>query len=43
VESLRVDPKPRRDWRLVFVRFHGWPLMDLVSRTRHLSMEVLGE
>ena len=26
VESLRVDPDERPDWRLVFVRFQGWPL-----------------
>lgn len=26
VESLRVDPEPRRDSHLVFVRFRDWPL-----------------
>jgi hypothetical protein len=35
VESLRVDPEPRSDWRLVFVRFHGWPLWWRVDLEIH--------
>jgi hypothetical protein len=39
VESLRVDPDPRPDSRLVFVRFHGWPLWWRVDLEIH-SAEV---
>jgi hypothetical protein len=35
VESLRVDPEPRSDSRLVFVRFHGWPLWWRVDLEIH--------
>ena len=35
VESLRVDPEPRSDWRLVFVRFTGWPLWWRVDLEIH--------
>ena len=35
VESLRVDPEPRLDWRLVFVRFEGWPLWWRVDLEIH--------
>jgi hypothetical protein len=37
VESLRVDPEPRRDWILVFVRFQGWPLWWRVDLEIHAS------
>lgn len=35
VESLRVDPDPREDQRLVFVRFAGWPLWWRVDLEVH--------
>jgi len=35
VESLRVDPDPRVDWRLVFVRFRDWPLWWRVDLEIH--------
>jgi len=35
VESLRVDPEPRLDWRLVFVRFERWPLWWRVDLEIH--------
>lgn len=35
VESLRVDPDPRPDSRLVFVRFQGWPLWWRVDLEIH--------
>ena len=35
VESLRVDPDDRPDWRLVFVRFRGWPLWWRVDLEIH--------
>lgn len=35
VESLRVDPEPRADLRLVFVRFQGWPLWWRVDLEVH--------
>src|SRR4051812_10829077 len=35
VESLRMDPEPRLDWRLVFVRFEGWPLWWRVDLEIH--------
>ncbi len=35
VESLRVDPGVRPDWRLVFVRFQGWPLWWRVDLEVH--------
>lgn len=37
VESLRVDPDPRPDERLVFVRFQGWPLWWRVDLEIHSS------
>ena len=35
VESLRADPEPRPDSRLVFARFHGWPLWWRVDLEVH--------
>ena len=35
VESLRVDPEPRPDSRLVFVRFQDWPLWWRVDLEIH--------
>ena len=35
VESLRVEPEPRPDSRLVFVRFQGWPLWWRVDLEIH--------
>ena len=35
VESLRVDPEPRPDWHLVFVRFQCWPLWWRVDLEIH--------
>ncbi len=35
VESLRVDPDPRPDSLLVFVRFQGWPLWWRVDLEIH--------
>ncbi len=46
VESLRVDPDPRPDGCLVFVRFAGWPLWWRVDLEVHSpgagSMDVAG-
>jgi predicted nucleotidyltransferase len=35
VESLRIDPEPRPDSRLVFVRFQDWPLWWRVDLEIH--------